>query len=231
MRQMAGATFVSVIVILPWPTTARTWEPLQAGETTSTTTQAPRTWNQMLVEMSRLEAAGNDADLIKLLDRFVRTSPKRYEPYVALAHLLEKQGRFAEAADTLRKGRKAVPDMPATFVLQLIQYDVQQVTASATLPRASAARLLAEAGAVADELIAAKREVRLAMMAKSLALQVQAERVGQTTAGKQAVIAESQRIADTARFTSADGSPVAKTVDDEWRDGPGAVFVGSTPVS
>jgi tetratricopeptide (TPR) repeat protein len=181
--------------------------------------------------MSRLEGAGNDSDVVGLLERFVRTNPKRYEPYVFLAHLLERQGKFAEAADTLRNGRKAVPDMPATFVLQLIQYDVQQVTESTALPRAGAARLLGEAAAVADELIAAKREVRLAMMGKSLALQVQAERVEQTTARKQAVMAESQRIADTARFTSADGSPIAKTVDDEWRDGPGAVFVGSTNMS
>lgn len=44
-------------------------------------------------------------------------------------------------------------------------------------------------------------------------------------------MAESDRIADKARFTSADGSPIAKTVDDEWRDGPGAVFVGSTPTA
>ena len=227
MWRITGAAFAGLIVMLSWPTAARTREPLQGGGRTSTTSQAPVTWDQMLIEMSRLEAARNDAALVGLLERFVRTNPKRYEPYVSLAQLLEKQGKFAEAADTLRKGRKAVPDMPAMFVLQLIQYDVQQVTASPALAPAGAARLLSEAAAVADELIAAKREVRLAMMAKSLALKLQAERVEQTTARKKAVMAESDRLFDQARFTSADGSPIAKTVDDEWREGPGAAFVGS----
>ncbi|MCA1561021.1 MAG: hypothetical protein LC753_09885 [Acidobacteria bacterium] len=231
MRKMAGATFVGLIAMLPWATAARTREPLQAGGPTSTTSQAPLTWDQMLVEMSRLEAAGNDAGVVGLLERFVRTNPKRYEPYVSLAHLLEKQGKVAEAADTLRKGRKAVPDMPATFVLQLIQYDAQQVTESAALRRADAARLLGEAVAVADELIASRREVRFAMMAKSLALRLQAERVEQTATRKQAIMAESESIGEKARFTNADGLPIAKTVDDEWRDGPGAVFAGSTPVA
>ena len=69
------------------------------------------------------------------------------------------------------------------------------------------------------------------MMAKSLALKVQAERVEQTPARKQAVMAESNRIGEQARFTSADGSPIPKTVDDEWREGPGAVFVGSPPTA
>lgn len=141
---------------------ARTREPFQARATASPTNQAPLTWDQVLVEMSRLEGTSNDADIAALLERFLKTNPKRFEPYVALVHLLEKQGRFTEAADTLRKGRKAVPDMSATFVLQLIQYDVQQVSESAALPRAEAARLLGEAVAVADELIAAKREVCLA---------------------------------------------------------------------
>jgi tetratricopeptide (TPR) repeat protein len=229
--QMRGAGFVGLFVMLSWPVTAHAWQPVQAGATTSRTSQATLTWDQMLVEMSRLKAAGNDAELIRLLERFLQTNPKRYEPYVALAQLLEKQGQFAAAADTMRNGRKAVPDMPAMFVLQLIQYDVQQVTESPALPRTAAARLLAEAVAVADELIAAKREVRLALMAKSLALKLKAERVEQTTAGKQAVMAESDRLAETARFTSADGSPIAKTVEDEWRDGLGAAFVGSAPAA
>jgi tetratricopeptide (TPR) repeat protein len=192
---------------------------------------APLTWDQVLVDMSRLEAAGNGADVAALLERFLKTRPKRFEPYVALAHVFEKQGRFAEAADTLRQGREAVPDMPATFVLQLIQYDVQQVTESAALPRAEAARVLGEAAAVADELIAARREVRFAMLAKSLTLQVQAERVEQTAARKQAIMAESDRLAHQAQFTSADGSPIAKTVDDEWLELQGGTFGGPAPTS
>jgi tetratricopeptide (TPR) repeat protein len=231
MRMIAGATFVGVIVMLPCASVAGTREPFQGRATASSTDQAPLTWDQMLVEMSRLEGAGKNADVAALLERFLRTNPKRYEPYVALAQIFERQGRFAEAADTLRRARKAVPDMPATFVLELIQYDVQQVTESAALPRAEAARALGEATAVADELIAAKREVRLAMMAKSLALRVQAERVEQTAARKQAVMAESDRIGEKARFTSADGSPVPKTVDDEWLELQGATFVGANPTS
>jgi tetratricopeptide (TPR) repeat protein len=229
MRKRIATTGAGLIVMLSWPAAARPAEPLQAPATSATTNQPPLTWAQMLVEKSRLEAAGNDAAVVGLLERFLKTNPKRYEPYVALAQLLEKQGKFAEAAATVRNGRKAVPDMPAIFVLQLIQYDVQQVTESAALPRADAARVLGEAAAVADELIAAKREVRLAMMAKSLALKLQAERVEQTPARKQAVMAESDRLAEKARFTSADGSPIAKTVEDEWLEGPGAAFVGAPP--
>lgn len=217
MRIIAGATFAAFVVMVPCALAAHSRE-FQVPAPTSTASQAPATWDEVLVEMSRLKADGNGAGVEALLASFLRTDPKRYEPYVALAQLLEKQGKFAEAADTLRKGREAVPDMPAMFVLQLIQYDVQQVTESPALPRAEAARLLGEAAAVADELIVARREVRFAMMAKSLALQVQAQRVEQTAARKQAVMAESDRLAETARFTSADGSPIAKTVEDEWSE-------------
>ena len=216
MRMITAATVVGLIIM----------QPDVARGTASTPGQASLTWEQTLVEKSRLEAAGKDAEVTALLERFLKTNPKRWEPYVAVAQRLEKQGRYGEAADTLRNGRKAVPDMPATFVLQLIQYDVQQVSESPALPRSEAARLLREAIAVADELITAKREVRFAMMAKSLALRLQAERVEQTVARKQAVMTESDRLAEKARFTSADGSPIAKTVDDEWLELQGAALAG-----
>ena len=202
-----------------------------AGGTASMPGQATLTWEQMLVEQSRLEAAGKDAEVVALLERFLKTNPNRWEPYVALAQRFEKQRRYGDAADTLRNGRKAAPDMPATFVLQLIQYDVQQVTESPALPRADAARLLREAIAVADELIAAKREVRFAMMAKALALRTQAERVEQTAARKQALMTESDRLGEKARFTSADGSPIAKTAEDEWLELLGAAPAGPGPAS
>ena len=123
----------------------------------------------------------------------------------------------------------AHPTHPAGRLFAGVQYDIQQVTDSPTPPRADAARLLGESVTVADELIAARREVRLAMLAKSYALRLRAERVEQTATRKQALIAESERIRDQTAFTNADGSPIAKTVDDEWREGPGAVFVGSAP--
>ena len=225
MRMMAAAIVVSLIAMIPDASSARTRTPIQTRSTTSSASQAPPTWEQVVREMSRLE--GNDAEAAALLQRFLKTNPRRFEPYIALAHIFEKQARFAEAADTVRAARKAVPDMPAMFVLQLAQYDIQQVTESPALPVADAARVIKEAIAVCDQLIAAKQEVRLAMMAKSLALQKQSERVEQTAARKQAVMAESDSISQKARFTNADGSTIAKTVDDEWLDLQGTFFVGS----
>ena len=113
---------MGLIVMQPLAAAGGTPEPLQVGAATSTTSRAPLTWEQVLVERSRLEAAGREADVVALLERFVITKPKRYEPYVALAQLLEKQGKYGEAADSVRNGRKAVPNMPAMFVLLLTQY-------------------------------------------------------------------------------------------------------------
>jgi hypothetical protein len=144
---------------------------------------------------------------------------------VAEASRLRDAGKIAEAADVLRKARKVAPGMPAIHVLQLIQYLIEQVAESPALARADAARLLDEACAVSDELIKAKQEVRLAMMAKSLALKFQAERVEQSAERKTSVMAKSDRVGEEARWVNADGSLVPKTVEDEWREVQGAEFV------
>jgi tetratricopeptide (TPR) repeat protein len=69
----------------------------------------------------------------------------------------------------------------------------------------------------------------MAMQAKSLALKVQADRIEQTDARKKAVMAESDRLSEQAQYTNADGSAIAKTVEDEWREQHGLVFPGSKP--
>jgi hypothetical protein len=184
----------------------------------SAAAQTARSWDQVLVEIHGLQADGKDAEATAVLDAYVKTRPKRWEPYVALAQDLEKQARYAAAADVLRAGRRSAPDMPALFALELVQYDVQQVTESPSLPRADAARALAEAIAVADELIKSKQQVRMAMLAKSYALQLQAERVEQNDARRQTLKAESDRLANESRFTNDDGSIIPKTASDEWLD-------------
>ena len=132
-----------------------------------------------------------------LLTRVEWTEPQVSGPWVtAVAGARDEaaRGRFAAAAALLRSARKASPEMPAMFVLQLVQYLVQHVTETPSLSRAEAAKSLAEATAVADELIKRKQEVRLAMMAKAMALQVQADRVEQTDARRMSLRAEADRL-------------------------------------
>ena len=137
---------------------------------------------------------------------------------VVEANRLRGEGKVLEAVAVLRKARQTTPALPPIHVLQISQYLVEYVTESPTLPRAEAQPLLQEAGAVADEMIKAKQEVRLAMMAKSMVLSTQAERVEQNAARKKALLAESERLFVEARYVAADGSPIAKTVKDEWYD-------------
>ena len=148
---------------------------------------------------------------------------------VAAAQDEAGRGRFAAAADLLRNARKASPDMPAVFVLQLVQYLVQHVTETPALSRAEASKSLAEATAIADELIKRKQEVRFAMMAKAMALQTQADRVEQTEARRASLRAEADKLSAEARFVNADGTAIPKTAADEWQElAPGA-FVGGPP--
>ena len=137
---------------------------------------------------------------------------------VAEALRLREAGNIAGAADMLRKTRQSYPNLPAVHVLQLIQYLTEQATAVPPPPRAQAGRLLDEATALADELIKIKQEVRMAMLAKSAVLKLKAEQVEQNAERKKSLLAQSDRVYDEARFVRADGSAIARTVEDDWRD-------------
>ena len=168
----------------------------------------------------RARAAGAARHAL-LLTRVEWTEPQVSGPWikaVAAAQDEAGRGRFAAAADLLRNARKVSPDMPAVFVLQLVQYLVQHVTETPSLSRAEAAKSLAEATAITDELIKRKQEVRLAMMAKAMALQTQADRVEQAEARRTSLRAEADKLSAEARFVNADGTAIPKTAADEWQD-------------
>lgn len=158
--------------------------------------------------------------------------PGNWTAGVAEALRLYADGRIPDAIEVLRKTKRANPALPAMHVLQLAQYLTEHVTTSPQLPRAEAGRLLDEARALADEVIRRKEEVRMAMMLKATVIKTQAERVEQNANRRKAMIAESDRIWEQARFTNADGSPIARTIEDDWRDvqGKAVAFVGDGSV-
>lgn len=137
---------------------------------------------------------------------------------VAEAMRLYADGRIPDAIEVLRKTKRANPALPAMHVLQLAQYLTEHVTSSPQLPRPETARLLDEARALADEVIQRKQEVRSAMMLKAMVIKTQAERVEQNADRRKAMVAESDRVWEQARFTRADGSVIARTIEDDWRD-------------
>ena len=142
---------------------------------------------------------------------------------------LHAQGKIPDAIAVLRKARTATPPLPPMHVLQLAQYLTEHVMQSPQMPPADARRFLDEARTLTDELIKKKQEVRTAMMAKSMVLKEQADRVETDAARRKALIAESDRLFSEARYVNADGTPIPKTVDDEWSEIQRLAFVGDAP--
>jgi TonB family protein len=184
-------------------------------------------WHGVVDQALQLKAEGKLPEAAARLEKYVAGNPGAWPPYVTLALILREQGRLDAAADVLRKARTLTSGLPPMHALQFAQYLVEQVTESPKITRANAGRLLDEARAVLDELIESRQEVRMAMMAKSLALKVQAERVEQSSERRKTLLAESDRLFEEARFVNADGSAIAKTVHDEWRDVQSMAFVGA----
>ncbi len=177
-----------------------------------------------LVRAHKPEGLDRPAEVEAYARRMIQEDPKRFEGHVELAITLNTQGRHDVAADALRKARQVAPDLPAIHKLQLVQYLVEQVTNSPQLARPAAGKLLDEARDAADDVITSKQDVRVAMMAKSMVLKLQAERAETSPARQKSLIDESDRLYEQARFTNPDGSPIAKTVDDEWREIQGDEF-------
>jgi hypothetical protein len=124
-------------------------------------------------------------------------------------------GRRPEAIAILRKTRATLPPI---HQLQLAQLLTEHVMSSPKLPRPEAQKLLDEARAITDELVTRKQEVRMALMARSMILNVQAEQVETNPQRQAALKAESERAYENSRSVNADGSPVVKTVDELWYD-------------
>ncbi len=187
----------------------------------------------VLDQLARLHTADSlnrPADAERYARRMIQADATRIGAYALLSQLFESQSRYDAAADVLRAARSAVPDMPAMFQLRFAQFLIQQVTEAPALPAAAAGKLLDEARAVLDALIEQKQEVRFALMAKSMALKVQAERVETRADRRKALLAESDAIYERSRSVAHDGSPAVRSLDEEWRDaqaealsgGPGA---------
>jgi hypothetical protein len=167
--------------------------------------------------------------VILLLSGTAAGQKPAWQDAVVQAMDLHAQGKIPDAIAVLRKARTATPPLPPVHVLQLVQYLTEYVTESAKLPRADVQRLLDEARALTDELIKKKQEVRMAMLAKSVVLKEQAKRVETSPDRQNALVAESDRIWAEARFVNADGSPIPKTIDDEWSEIQRGAFVGDAP--
>ena len=128
--------------------------------------------------------------------RMVTEFPSRAESHMVYAKWLRDKGDVAAAADAIRKGRAATT-LPTAGLLLAMQYPIEQVQGSPDLSRETVRGLLDEAVAAADVIIKQpdreERDYRLATMAKSLALELQAERLAQTRQQRLALLTEADR--------------------------------------
>jgi len=129
--------------------------------------------------------------------RLVTDYPSHAESHIAYAQLLHDKGDVAGAAEVLRKGRAAATKMPIAGLLLVNQYSLEQVQARRDLPRDAVRTLLDEARGAADAILASaekdERDYRLATMAKSMTLDLQAERLAQTRQQRLDLLIEAER--------------------------------------
>jgi len=128
--------------------------------------------------------------------RLVTDYPSHAESHIAYAQLRHDKGDIAGAAEILRKGRTAAK-MPTSGLLLVTQYSLEQVQARRDLPRDAVRTLVEEAKSAADAILASaekdERDYRLATMAKSMALDLQAERLAQTRQQRLDLLIEAER--------------------------------------
>jgi TonB family protein len=129
--------------------------------------------------------------------RLVTDYPSHAESHILYAQLLHGKGDLTAAVDVLRKGRAAVPKMPPSGLLLVTEYSLEQVQARRDLPRDAVRTLIEDAKGAADAILAsAERDegnYRLATMAKSMALDLQAERLAQTRQQRLDLLIEAER--------------------------------------
>jgi tetratricopeptide (TPR) repeat protein len=154
----------------------------------------------------------------------VNEFPSHAESHLVYAKWLHDKGDLSGAADAIRNGRAAAT-LPMAGLLMAIQYPVEQVQASPDLPREATRALLDEARATTDALIKhperTAQEYRVATMAKSLILELQAERLAQTRQQRLELLTEAERW-NFERFKNGAPQPVlklspAETNEIEWR--------------
>ena len=166
---------------------------------------------QQLHEADRLN---QPAEAERYARRMVMQFPERHESHMVYAQLLRGKGDIAGAAETLRKGRVAAPDLPIPGLLLLHQYLLEQVQESRALPRESARKVLEEAASLADVVIAhparEDRDYRLATFGKAMALELLAERVEQDRSRRLALMVESRRLSAPIAELKKNPNPPAK---------------------
>lgn len=163
--------------------------------------------------------------------RMMAEYPRRLEGYMQLVDVLRGDPgklhevdvrRLTEAADVYRKARVAVTNMPATPLLEFGALLTHIVRESPKMPPAEARKLLDEARGIFDQLIKTNRELHMALIGKSLALQTQAERVETDPKLKATVKAESDRVGEQAFKLRRDERRAemtpAERLEDEWRE-------------
>jgi TonB family protein len=122
--------------------------------------------------------------------------PTKAQSHIFYAQMLREAGDIAGAANVMRHGR-TVAAMDVTALMLSMQYLIEQVQATRNMPRQKSRELLDEASSVADAILGHpdtdETLYRLTAMAKSMVLDLEAERVADTLQQRLAMIVESDR--------------------------------------
>ena len=147
---------------------------------------------------------GRPAEAEAVARAMVTAHPRLLDAYILLANVLKDDptklvseiGRWRGVADILQKA----PDRSGRAGLALHElgaFLVQMVRESSELPPAEARKLLDEARAIFDWLIKTNQDVdglQFALMGKSMARKLEAERVEQDPARVKALLAEVEKL-------------------------------------
>ncbi len=132
--------------------------------------------------------------------RLVDENPTESMSHMYYARMLYEAGDVAGAVNALRHGR-TVSTMPLVGLVQSVQYLTEYVHGTPDLPRDRAKTLLDELTAVSDAILAdterGDEDSRLAVMGKTMALDLQAEHLADTSAERVRLLLESDRWFDT----------------------------------
>lgn len=149
-----------------------------------------------LYQIYEPDQLNDSAQAGRYAQQLVTEFPSRAESHMVYAMWLRGKGDIAGAADAIRKGR-ASTTLPMAGLLLSMQYPIEQVQGSRDLSRETVRALLDEAIAAAEVIIKQpdreQRDYRVATMAKSMALELQAERLTQTRQQRLALLTEAAR--------------------------------------
>lgn len=161
----------------------------------------------------------------KFARRMIAENPSEYMGYAKLSQIilgdlaaLQDPARLRAAAEVLRAGRKAAPDLPSMYVLEFATVLVQTVKESASMNRADAQKLLDEARGLFDEMIKSNQEPFQSLLGKAMAIETYAKRVEQDPKRQAALLEESGRMSDQAFKMRRDERRAAMTPAERLED-------------